>query len=120
DPHHGRSIVKKILNDPNAYVDEMLDGLCLAHPELPRGGEGARVVARSSGAVPGKVGIVTGGGSGHLPVFLGYVGDGLLDSCAVGNVFAGPRVGDCQAAARAADGGAGVLQLYGNSRGHSI
>jgi dihydroxyacetone kinase-like protein len=109
--------VKKILNDPNAYVDEMLDGLCLAHPELQRRGEGGRVVARSSGAVRGKVGIVTGGGSGHLPLFLGYVGDGLLDSCAVGNVFAGPRMDDCIEAMRAADGGAGVLQLYGNYGG---
>ena len=75
------------------------------------------MIARAAGAVKGKVGIVTGGGSGHLPVFLGYVGDGLLDACAVGNVFAGPRVDDCQAAAKAADGGAGVLQLYGNYGG---
>ncbi|CAN7572533.1 MULTISPECIES: dihydroxyacetone kinase subunit DhaK [unclassified Variovorax] len=109
--------MKKIINDPNAYVDEMLDGLCLAHPELQRRGEDGRVVARSIGAVPGKVGIVTGGGSGHLPVFLGYVGEGLLDSCAVGNVFAGPRMGDCIEAMRAADGGVGVLQLYGNYGG---
>lgn len=109
--------MKKILNDPNAYVDEMLDGLCLAHPELKRRGEGGRVVVRSRGAVSGKVGIATGGGSGHLPVFLGYLGDGLLDSCAVGNVFAGPRMDDCIEAMRAADGGAGVLQLYGNYGG---
>jgi dihydroxyacetone kinase-like protein len=110
--------VKKILNSPQACVDEMLDGLVAAHPEqLRRLGEDGRVVARAGGAVPGKVGIVTGGGSGHLPVFLGYVGDGLLDACAVGNVFAGPRVADCQAAVRAADGGAGVLQLYGNYGG---
>ena len=96
----------------------MLDGLCAAHPEaFKRLGDDGRVLARADGAVPGKVGIVTGGGSGHLPVFLGYVGDGLLDACAVGNVFAGPRVDDCQAAARAADGGAGVLQLYGNYGG---
>lgn len=109
--------MKKILNDPQAYVDEMLDGLCLAHPELARRGEGGRVVVRRGGAVAGKVGIVTGGGSGHLPVFLGYVGEGLLDSCAVGNVFAGPRMDDCIEAMRAADGGAGVLQLYGNYGG---
>lgn len=109
--------MKKILNDPQAYVDEMLDGLCLAHPELKRTGDGGRVVCRSKGAVAGKVGIVTGGGSGHLPVFLGYIGPGLLDSCAVGNVFAGPRMDDCIAAMRAADGGAGVLQLYGNYGG---
>lgn len=109
--------MKKILNDPNAYVDEMLDGLCMAHPELQRRGDGGRVVCRAGGAVSGKVGIVTGGGSGHLPVFLGYVGEGLLDSCAVGNVFAGPRMDDCMEAMRAADGGAGVLQLYGNYGG---
>jgi dihydroxyacetone kinase-like protein len=109
--------VKKILNDPNAYVDEMLDGLCIAHRELRRTGEDGRVIVRSRGAVAGKVGIVTGGGSGHLPVFLGYVGEGLLDACAVGNVFAGPRMGDCIEAMRAADGGAGVLQLYGNYGG---
>lgn len=110
--------MKKILNSPQAYVDEMLDGLVAAHPEaLRRLGDDGRVIARAGGAFKGKVGIVTGGGSGHLPVFLGYVGDGLLDACAVGNVFAGPRVGDCQAAAHAADGGAGVLQLYGNYGG---
>jgi dihydroxyacetone kinase-like protein len=110
--------VKKILNSPQAYVDEMLEGLVAAHPEaLRRLGDDGRVIARAGAAIKGKVGIVTGGGSGHLPVFLGYVGDGLLDACAVGNVFAGPRVGDCQAAAHAADGGAGVLQLYGNYGG---
>jgi dihydroxyacetone kinase-like protein len=110
--------VKKILNSPQAYVDEMLEGLVAAHPEaLRRLGDDGRVIARAGGAVKGKVGIVTGGGSGHLPVFLGYVGEGLLDACAVGNVFAGPRVDDCQGAARAAEGGAGVLQLYGNYGG---
>jgi len=109
--------VKKILNDPLHYVDEMLEGICAAHPELKRVGDDGRVIVRGGGAVTGKVGIVTGGGAGHLPVFLGYVGDGLLDSCAVGNVFAGPRMADCMDAARAADAGAGVLQLYGNYGG---
>lgn len=99
-------------------MDQTLEGLVLAHPESYRRiGDGGRVLARAGGAVAGKVGIVTGGGSGHLPVFLGYVGDGLLDACAVGNVFAGPRAVDCQDAVRAADGGAGVLQLYGNYGG---
>ncbi len=66
------------------------------------------------------MGIVTGGGSGHLPVFLGYVGDGLLDACAGGNVFEGPRVSDCKEAGWAADGVAGVLQLYGNYGGDKM
>lgn len=110
--------MKKILNQPSAYVDDMLEGLVAAHPEALRLlGEDGRIVARADGAKADKVGIVSGGGSGHLPVFLGYVGDGLLDACAVGNVFAGPRASDCQDAMRAADGGAGVLQLYGNYGG---
>jgi dihydroxyacetone kinase-like protein len=108
--------MKKILNAPSAYVDEMLAGLCAAYPSSYKLGS-ARVLARAGGPVPGKVGIVTGGGSGHLPVFLGYVGDGLLDACAVGNVFAGPRVADCVSSFQAADGGAGVLALYGNYGG---
>jgi dihydroxyacetone kinase-like protein len=108
--------MKKILNAPSAYVDEMLAGLCTAYPSSYKLA-GARVLTRAGGAVPGKVGIVTGGGSGHLPVFLGYVGDGLLDACAVGNVFAGPRVADCVSSFQAADGGAGVLALYGNYGG---
>lgn len=108
--------MKKVLNAPSAYVDETLAGLCAAYPSSYKLAS-ARVVARASGPVPGKVGIVTGGGSGHLPVFLGYVGDGLLDACAVGNVFAGPRVADCMSAFQAADGGAGLLALYGNYGG---
>jgi dihydroxyacetone kinase-like protein len=110
--------VKKILNAPEAYVDEMLDGLCLAHPrQYRRLGESGRVIARAAPVRAGKVGVVTGGGSGHLPLFTGYVGPGFTDACAVGNVFAGPSVGDCADAMRAADGGAGVLRLYGNYGG---
>src|SRR5258707_14554922 len=110
--------MKKLLNDPRLYVDEMLDGLCAAHPDyFRRLGESGRVIARAGGAVKGKVGIVSGGGSGHLPLFTGYVGPGFIDACAIGNVFAGPSVDDCVEAMRAADGGAGVLRLYGNYGG---
>ncbi|ALL69931.1 dihydroxyacetone kinase subunit K (plasmid) [Paraburkholderia caribensis MBA4] len=110
--------MKKILNEPQAYVDEMLDGLCLAHPDVyRRAGESGRVIARAAPARDGKVGVVSGGGSGHLPLFTGYVGTGLLDACAIGNVFAGPTVGDCVDAMREADHGAGVLRLYGNYGG---
>ncbi|HEY1159432.1 MAG TPA: dihydroxyacetone kinase subunit DhaK, partial [Terracidiphilus sp.] len=107
--------MKKILNDPFAYVDEMLEGLCLAHPEYYRrlGPEG-RVIARASGPVKGKVGIVSGGGSGHLPVFTGYVGTGLLDACAIGDVFSSPSADQMAEAMRAAHGGEGILRLYGN------
>jgi dihydroxyacetone kinase-like protein len=108
--------MKKILNDPKTYVDEMLEGLCAAHPEhyaQPT----RRVIARAQGATAGKVGVVTGGGSGHLPVFTGYVGRGLLDACAIGDVFASPSAEEMQAAMKAASGGAGVLRLYGNYGG---
>ena len=110
--------MKKILNDPFKYVDEMLDGLCSAHPEIySQTGEGGKVIVRASGISDGKVGIVSGGGSGHLPVFTGYVGKGLLDACAIGAVFASPSVEQMAAAMRAANGGGGVLRLYGNYGG---
>jgi len=109
--------VKKLINAPADYVDEMLDGLCLAHPGLRRVGADRRAVARTTPIRPGKVGIVSGGGSGHLPLFTGYVGEGLLDACAIGNVFEGPTINACQDAIAAANGGAGVLCLFGNYGG---
>jgi len=75
------------------------------------------VLARPDAPIAGKVGIVTGGGSGHLPVFTGYLGPGLLDACAIGEVFASPSVEQMADAMRAANGGAGVLRLYGNYGG---
>ena len=108
--------MKKILNDPAAYVDEMLEGMVAAHPEIYAQPE-PRVIARAGGATEGKVGIVTGGGSGHLPVFTGYVGKGLLDAAAIGDVFASPSAEQMAASMRAAHGGAGVLRLYGNYGG---
>ncbi len=108
--------MKKILNNPADYVDEMLEGLVAAHPEY-YAQPARRVIARAGGTTTGKVGIVTGGGSGHLPVFTGYVGKGLLDACAIGNVFASPSAEQMAEAIRLADGGAGVLRLYGNYGG---
>ena len=108
--------MKKILNDPADYVDEMLAGLCLAHPAHYAQPE-RRVITRAGGAIAGKVGIVTGGGSGHLPVFTGYVGKGLLDACAIGDVFASPSADQMATTMRLAHGGAGVLRLYGNYGG---
>jgi dihydroxyacetone kinase-like protein len=110
--------MKKIMNDPYSYVDEMLAGLCAAHPQFYKQiGEGGRVIKRPVAPIKGKVGIVTGGGSGHLPVFTGYVGPGLLDACAIGDVFASPSVNQMTDAMRAANGGRGVLRLYGNYGG---
>jgi len=107
--------MKKLLNSPDTYVDDMLSGLCAAYPSLVR--EQTRVVRSTDAPRKGKVGIVSGGGSGHLPLFTGYVGRGMIDSCAIGDVFAGPTVGACVMAIRAADGGKGVLRLYGNYGG---
>jgi len=113
--------MKKFLNQPGDYVNEMLEGLCAAHPGQYRQLPGhPRVVVRAAAPRPGKVGIVTGGGSGHLPMFVGYVGPGLLDACAVGNVFAGQTVADAEVAMRAVSAGAGVLQLYGNYGGDKM
>ena len=110
--------MKKILNNPVDYVDEMLAGLTAAHPEFYRlYGDTGRVIARATPGTTGKVGIVTGGGSGHLPVFTGYVGTGLLDACAIGDVFASPSADQMADAIRVADQGAGVLRLYGNYGG---
>lgn len=110
--------MKKLLNDPAAYADQTLTGLCRAHPEFYRlSPESPRVVMRPDSSVPGRVGIVTGGGSGHLPVFTGYIGRGLLNACAIGDVFASPSADEMAIAMRAASGGAGVLRLYGNYGG---
>jgi dihydroxyacetone kinase len=109
--------MQKILNDPLAFVDEMLDGILLAHPDQLRRLDSSRGVVRAAAPLAGKVGIATGGGSGHLPVFMGYVGDGLADGAAIGNVFASPSAEQMLDVTKAVDGGAGVLYVYGNYGG---
>ena len=101
-----------------AAVDEMLDGIVAAHPRhlAPAPGSPRAIVARD-GPRPGKVGLVIGGGSGHEPTFLGFVGRGLADAAAVGNVFASPPPDPILACTRAVNGGAGVLYMYGNYAG---
>lgn len=111
--------MQKILNDPEAFVDEMLDGILAAHPaELRR--PSPRAIVRADAPVAGKVGIATGGGSGHLPVFMGYVGRGLADGAAIGNVFSSPSSDTMLEVTKAIDGGAGVLYLYGNYGGDRL
>jgi dihydroxyacetone kinase len=110
--------MKKIINAPDAFVDEMIEGLLAAHPGMLRAAyHDHRALVRADAPVTGHVGIVTGGGSGHLPVFLGYVGVGLCSGVAVGNVFSSPSMDQILEATRAVDGGAGVLYLYGNYGG---
>lgn len=110
--------MKKIINSPDAFVDEVVEGILLAHgEELRAASEDRRALVRADAGTGGKVGIVTGGGSGHLPFFLGYVGRGLASGVAVGNVFSSPSPAQIHAATTASDDGAGVLYLYGNYGG---
>jgi dihydroxyacetone kinase-like protein len=110
--------MKKFINDPEKVVDEMLEGLLLAHPDqLKSVRSDNRALARTDAPVQGKVAIATGGGSGHLPLFLGYVGPGMLDGVAVGNIFASPSARQMLDVTRAIHAGAGVLYIYGNYGG---
>jgi dihydroxyacetone kinase len=110
--------MKTFYNKDENYVDEMLDGIIHAHPNLLKKANGEiRAIIRADVPIKGKVSIVTGGGSGHLPVFMGYVGKGLLDGAAIGNVFASPSMNQMLTLTKAVDGGKGVLYLYGNYGG---
>ncbi|MBN1376454.1 MAG: dihydroxyacetone kinase subunit DhaK [Dehalococcoidia bacterium] len=110
--------MKKIINDPYQVVEETIGGILKAYPYHLRMSENnPRALVRCDAPIKGKVGICTGGGSGHLPVFLGYVGQGLLDGVAVGNVFSSPSAEDMLAATKEVNGGAGVLYLFGNYSG---
>jgi dihydroxyacetone kinase len=110
--------MKKLMNEPSAFVDQMLEGILLAHPDqLKSVGGTNRALVRADAPVAGKVGIITGGGSGHLPIFLGYVGRGLASGVAVGNVFSSPSVEQIAAATHGVHSGKGVLYLYGNYSG---
>ena len=109
--------MKKIINKPSDFVKESIEGLVKSHPNVySLAPDNKRVITRATKA-SNKVGIVSGGGSGHLPVFTGYVGKGLLDSCAVGSVFASPSVDQIASAIRNADNGNGVLCVIGNYGG---
>ena len=109
--------MKKIINDPSNFVEESIDGLVKSHPDIYAiAKDNNRVVVRAKKASK-KVGLVAGGGSGHLPVFTGYVGKGFLDSCAIGSVFASPSVEQMVSAIKNADNGNGVLCIIGNYGG---
>lgn len=111
-------MTQKLINAPADIIPELIEGFVAAWPDLLalEGPTGRAIVARN-GPRDGKVGIVIGGGSGHEPAFAGYVGRGLADAAAIGNVFASPSPKQIADAARAADGGAGVVMLFGNYTG---
>ena len=113
--------MKKMINAPERVVDEMIDGILKAYPyhfkTVASAARGARSLVVASAPIKGKVGIATGGGSGHLPLFLGYLGEGLADGVAIGDVFSSPSAQEMLAVTEAINGGAGVLYLYGNYGG---
>jgi dihydroxyacetone kinase DhaK subunit len=109
--------VKKIINNPNDFAREAIEGLALAYPQYIRQVPGFQAVLRRDAPVLNKVTVLTGGGSGHEPMFAGYVGRGMADASVAGNVFTSPPPPPIYEAAKAAHGGVGVLFLYGNYSG---
>ena len=112
--------MNRVINDPDQVVEDSLRGYLAACPDLLEATAHPRVLRRTGGPIHGRVGVVTGGGSGHEPAFLGYLGPGMLDSVAVGEIFASPTAKSFHAAFAAADAGAGVACLYGNYAGDNM
>ena len=108
--------MKKIINAPEAYVDEMLKGIYASTDMVKCVADDLHCYCIAN-KKPGKVAIITGGGTGHLPLFLGYVGEGLIDGCGVGGVFQSPSAEEIYNIATEVEAGAGVLFLYGNYTG---
>ena len=108
--------MKKLINDPADVVADALRGMAAAHPELRVDHEN-RVVFRADAPVQGKVGLVSGGGSGHEPMHGGFVGMGMLDAACAGEVFTSPVPDQMAAATKGVDGGAGVLHIVKNYTG---
>ena len=109
--------MKKIINAPENYVDEMLEGIYNAHGDQVKYVNDDLRCYCTANKKDGKVAIITGGGTGHLPLFLGYVGDGLLDGCGVGGVFQSPSAEQIYNVSKEVEAGAGILYLYGNYTG---
>ncbi|MBV9488800.1 MAG: dihydroxyacetone kinase subunit DhaK [Verrucomicrobia bacterium] len=113
--------MQRIINDPNRVVEDMLQGFFKSHRGLVTSIEAnPRVVKYAKAPIQGKVGVVTGGGSGHKPAFIGYVGKNLCDAVAVGEIFSSPSAQVFYDAFKAADGGVGVACLYGNYAGDNM
>jgi len=112
------SEMKKIINSTDTLIEEMIDGITKAFPEnFKRVGKDKRAIVYAKSPIKDKVGIATGGGSGHLPLFLGYIGKNMIDGTAIGEVFSSPSVSEMLEVTKAISGGKGVLYLYGNYGG---
>jgi phosphoenolpyruvate---glycerone phosphotransferase subunit DhaK len=109
--------VKKLINKPEDVVTEALEGIAAAHPDLVRVQFNPNVIIRADAPVQGKVGLVSGGGSGHEPMHGGFVGAGMLDAACPGEVFTSPTPDQMLDATKAVNGGAGVLHIVKNYTG---
>lgn len=109
--------MKKLINNAEQVVEEMLQGAVLAHPQYVKRVEGFNVLVRANSPVQGKVALVSGGGSGHEPSHAGYVGRGMLDGAVAGAVFTSPTPDQVYEAVKAVDGGKGVLLVIKNYTG---
>ncbi|MBA2695136.1 MAG: dihydroxyacetone kinase subunit DhaK, partial [Actinobacteria bacterium] len=109
--------MKKLINDPADVVAEALLGMAAAHPGRLRVDHDLKIVYRADGFSQGKVGLVSGGGSGHEPLHGGFVGPGMLDAACAGEMFTSPVPDQMMAATGAVDGGAGVLHIVKNYTG---
>lgn len=109
--------MKKLINSPESVVTDALAGMQALHPELIRVDFANQIIVRADAPVRGKVGLISGGGSGHEPMHGGFVGHGMLDAAAPGAVFTSPVPDQMLAATRAVDGGAGVLHIVKNYTG---
>jgi phosphoenolpyruvate---glycerone phosphotransferase subunit DhaK len=112
--------MQRFINDPDFVVDDTVRGFVKAHADLVKLGDNPKVVAAANAPISGKVGVITGGGSGHEPAFLGYVGRNMLDAVAVGEIFSSPTAKAFYDAMKIADGGRGVVCLYGNYAGDNM
>jgi dihydroxyacetone kinase-like protein len=109
--------MKKLINSPETVVKEALEGMAAMHPELIRVDLENQIIVRADAPVRGKVGVVSGGGSGHEPMHGGFVGRGMLDAACPGAIFTSPVPDQILAAMRAVNGGAGVFQIIKNYTG---
>jgi len=112
--------MQRLINDPDNVVDEMISGFVQCYAGMVELADNPRVVKRIGIPVDGKVGVVTGGGSGHKPAFLGYVGRNMVDAVAIGEVFSSPSAKAFYDAFKASDSGNGVACLYGNYAGDNM
>src|ERR1700681_4314260 len=109
--------MKKLINRPEDVVKEALAGMQAAHPDLIRVDFAQQIIVRKDAPIQGKVGVISGGGSGHEPLHGGYVGYGMLDAACAGEVFTSPVPDQMLAATQAVNGGAGVLHIVKNYTG---